>query len=78
MKRMPSAEELRDLCQLDVFIETAVRTACSNARAGDTCHVVEVPETLSLDTVRDALVKEFPGCTIHKRWFTRFLVIKWT
>jgi len=75
---MPSAEELRSLCQLDAFIEDASRTACSNARVGDTSHVVEVPETLSLETVRDALIKEFPGCTIRKRWFTRFLVITWT
>jgi len=78
MKRMPSAEELRSLCQLDVFIENSIRIACSNARAGDTSHVVEVPESLSLDTVKDALIKEFPGCTIRKKWFTRFIVITWT
>lgn len=75
---MPSADDLRSLCQLDVFIEDAVRVACSNARAGDTSHVVEVPGSLSLESVKDALAKEFPGCTIHKKWFTRFLVITWS
>lgn len=77
MKTMPSAIELRGLCSLDAFVEDVILNAQRGAKFGDKSHSVEVPESMSIPIVKERLAKEFPGCKIWGRWFTRHIEIAW-
>ena len=74
---MPSAIELRNLCSLDAFVELVVDNAKRGARFGDSSHSFEVPEAMSIPIVKERLEKEFPGCKVRGRCFTRHLEIVW-
>lgn len=74
---MPTADELRDQCHVDVFISDVIDSALRTARAGEVYHVVDVPVSMSMKTVKEYLIKAFPGCSIRKRWFTRYYEINW-
>jgi hypothetical protein len=77
MKLMPSATELRDLCSIDSLIDVTITNTERAAKFGDTSHTLEIPPTMSIKLVKERLSKEFPGCRIIGRWFTRHLDIRW-
>ena len=78
MKLMPSATELRSLCQVDTFINDAVDTVLRTARLGEICHILEVPVCIPMAVAKERLILAFPECKIRQKWFTRYYEICWT
>lgn len=74
---MPSASDLRELCSADSLIEVTVVNVERAAKFGDTSHTLEIPPTMSLSVMKKRLAKEFPGCRIVQKWFTRHIEIRW-
>lgn len=75
---MPSASDLRELCSADSLLEVTVVNVEQAAKFGDTSHTLEIPPAMSLSVMKKRLAKEFPGCRIVQKWFTRRIEIRWT
>ena len=77
MKEMPTADELRNLCTVDMFVKSAETTARHLARRGEIFHLVEVPAALNVNEVHKQLLEAFPGCKITKKSWSRHIEISW-
>uniref|UniRef100_A0A6C0JG60 Uncharacterized protein n=1 Tax=viral metagenome TaxID=1070528 RepID=A0A6C0JG60_9ZZZZ len=78
---MPSAEELQAISgnydATEDFINTATRAIELSARAGLTSEYIDVPDNLTRDQAKAALVGNFPNCRITSGWFTRCFKVSW-
>ena len=78
---MPTAEELRAICDRDAVAEDFIRNANWTidhaARLGYTSETLIIPRNMTANEARKVLEQNFPNCQLSWKWWSNCFKVSW-